>query len=56
MTELPPLYGYVVCKKNLDDFFDTPYVVMYGHNAIDVYIQALNMDIVLVHIEMRAHD
>lgn len=56
MTELPPLYGYIVCKKNLENFYDSQFDVMYGHNAIEVYIDALNLDILLVHIEMRAHD
>ena len=56
MTELSPIYGYIVCKKVLDNFYDSQFDVMFGYNAIEVYIDALNLDIVLVHIEMKAHD
>jgi hypothetical protein len=56
MTELSPMYGYIVLKKYHDNYFDSQFDVMFGHNAIEVYIDALNLDIVLVHIQMRAHD
>jgi hypothetical protein len=55
MTELEPMYGYLV-KKSLFDFFDSPFDVMIGHNAIEVYIDALNKGIVLADIQMRDHD
>ena len=56
MTELPPMYGYRVCKKYADNFFDGHYELMFGHNAIEVYIDALNEGIVLARIDMRDHD
>lgn len=55
MTELPPWYGYLV-KKSLFDFYDRPYELMFGHNAIEVYIDALNEGIVLAYVQMRDHD
>ena len=56
MTELPPMYGYLVCKEDNDNFFDSQFDLMFGHNAIEVYIDALNEGIVLVRIDMRDHD
>lgn len=55
MTELEPMYGYLV-KKSLFDFFDSQFDVMFGHNAIEVYIDALNEGIILARIDMRDHD
>ena len=54
MTELQPLYGYVVFKQY--SFFDSHISVMFAHNAIEVYIEALNKGVILEHIEMRDHD
>lgn len=56
MTELPPMYGYLVCKNYADNFFYSHYELMFGHNAIEVYIEALDKGIILLHIEMRDHD
>jgi hypothetical protein len=54
MTELPPLYGYVVFKQY--SFFDSHISVIFANNAIEVYIEALDKGIVLEHIDMRDHD
>lgn len=54
MTELQPLYGYIVFKPY--NIFDSPVSVLFGHNAIEVYIEALDKGVILLHIELREHD